>query len=265
MLVDGMAPVTQIEVVAERVRERFGVPTLGNKKNPLDELIYIVLSSRTPPASYQAAYQTIRRAFASWELLADATIEEITEAIAVGGLQRKKAAQLHGMTNRLREVFGRVTLAPLRQMGDEDAERFLLSLPGVGIKTARCVLMYSLDREVFPVDVHCLRVTRRLGWVRAHGSLNRALADEIQGAIPRGARKQLHVGMIMLGRSVCLPAKPACWRCPILQFCETGGGAAVNWKRARTQMFRHELGDEPSTRRPLKRAAETRPEYRFEG
>lgn len=210
------------EALAASLRRSFGVSSLGNKRNPLDELVYIVLSTRTPPESYQTAYRQLRRAFPLWEHLAEASVQDIADAITVGGLQAKKARQLRGIAEALRDRFGRVSLAPLHQMSDAEAEKVLLELPGVGVKVARCVLMYSLDREVFPVDRHCLRVVRRLGWVDPSRPLGKKLADEIQEAIPGPVRKQVHVGMILLGRSICLPSNPSCSYCPILQMCPTG-------------------------------------------
>ncbi len=209
------------DAVARALSRCFGLPTLGNKRNPLDELLYVVLSVRTPPSSYQEGYLRLRRDFPRWDYLVDADVSDIA-AITRGGLQRKKADQIRGIARKIRQAFGRVTLAPLRRMGDRQAEEFLLSLPGVGVKTARCVLIYSLDREAFPVDTHCLRVVRRLGWIDPAAPLTRALADQIQDLIPRALRKTLHVAMIALGRTICLPRVPACVRCPILVHCPTG-------------------------------------------
>lgn len=211
-----------VEEVTEALVREFGRPALGNKKNPFNELLYIVLSSRTPPDSYQDTYRSLRRAFRRSDELAEAESDEVAAAINHGGLQNKKARAITAIASRLRDEFGRVTLAPLKRMETDEAEKFLTSLPGVGIKTARCVLMYTLDRPVFPVDIHCRRVSQRLGWAPDEHPLSKSQVDELQAGIPEHLRKDLHVGMVLLGRTYCLPTQPICGECPILRWCPTG-------------------------------------------
>jgi endonuclease III len=107
-------------------------------------------------------------------------------------------------------------------MSDEEAEAFLLSLPGVGKKVARCVLMYSLGRQVFPVDTHCWRIAQRLGWVRPTQKDKHCAPrdmDRLQSKIPPELRHSLHVNMISLGREICAPTSPRCDECPISAWC----------------------------------------------
>jgi endonuclease III len=203
---------------------RFGRPTLGNKKNPFNEMLYILLSSKTPPDRYQGVYRTLRRRYRKADSLAEARPEDVAATISRGGLQRRKARAIVSIAQRLRDEFGRVTLAPLAKMANEEVEDFLISLPGVSKKTARCVLMYSFNRKVFPVDAHCFRITQRLGWVSGYAHLSDRRADEIQDGIPGSLRKDLHVAMVLLGRHHCLPKDPRCNECPLLRFCATGGG-----------------------------------------
>src|SRR5262249_8427187 len=121
----------------------------------------------------------------------------------------------------LKDLFGHVTLDPLRKMSDEDAEKHLLALPGIGIKSARCILLYSLERQVFPADNHCLRISQRLRWI-PKADFNKGTANALQNGIPPSFRGDLHVGMVLLGREFCLPKNPRCRECPILKFCQTG-------------------------------------------
>lgn len=211
-----------VEEITEALLERFGQPTLGNKKNPFNELLYIILSWRTPPDSYQDTYRALRRKFPEADRLAEASLHEVAEAIERGGFQNKRAHAIVAIALKLKETFGRVTLAPLKKMETEEAETFLLSLPGVRTKTARCVLMYALDRAVFPVDRHCFRIAGRLHWVPEGVELTKKRADELQDGIPELLRRDLHVGMVVLGRRYCLVQNPLCPECPILRFCPTG-------------------------------------------
>jgi len=201
---------------------QYGRPRLGNKRNPFSELLYILLSSKTPPERYQEVYQSLRRAYPRAGQLADARSDEVATLLRRAGLQNRKARAIVAIAQRLRTDFGRVTLAPLARMTDEEAEAFLTSLPEVNKKTARCVLMYALDRCVLPVDSHALRIARRLGWVTPGACLTDACADELQERVPKPFRHDLHVGMIILGRRCCLPAAPRCSECPILRVCTTG-------------------------------------------
>lgn len=211
-----------VEAVTHTLVQHFGHPSLGNKKNPFNELLYIILSSKTPPERYQEVYRSLRRAYPRADSLAEADPKEVARIISRAGLQNRKARAIVDISTRLREEFGRVTLAPLRQMGNQEAERFLKSLPEVSKKTARCVLMYALDRALFPVDSHCFRISRRLGWVDAEASLTDAVADELQRGIPASLRKDLHVGLVLLGRHCCLPRDPECAKCQVQRFCPTG-------------------------------------------
>jgi endonuclease III len=209
-------PVTRALIAA------FGHQTLGNKRNPFDELLFIILSSKTPPERYQLTYSALKDKFPSANQLARVRPKVIAHVIEFGGLADKKARQISTVAKVLVKAFGRVTLRPLARMDDQQAEEFLDTLPGVGKKTARCVLMYSLDRPVFPVDAHCFRISQRLGWVPKDHSLTDRVADELQAEIPPDLRRDLHVGMVLLGREYCQPQNLRCSECPLLEYCPTG-------------------------------------------
>lgn len=196
-----------------------------NRKNPLEELLFILCSVQTQESNYRRTFQALRWRFPRMEMLARATAGEIAEPLKSGGLYRHKSKRIKQICTRLIGAFGRPTLAPLRERADEDCESFLTSLPGVGLKVARCVMLYSFDRAVFPVDTHCWRVCRRLGWVRASsksGECNKADMDRLQTKIPPRWRFSLHVNLISLGREVCTAKNPKCRRCPISRLCRRG-------------------------------------------
>jgi endonuclease-3 len=112
-------------------------------------------------------------------------------------------------------------LSALRRMTTADAEAYLCSLPGVGVKSARCVLMYSLGREVFPVDIHSLRIMHRLGWVDWQGQRAESVADAAQRGVPPGLRKALHALLVQHGRLVC-KSRPRCASCILRAMCPSG-------------------------------------------
>jgi endonuclease III len=197
-------------------------PPLGNKRNPLDELIYIQLSVRTREGAYMSTYPALRRLTGgSWRRLTEFREDDIVRAIHGGGMARVKVHRIRRMLDYIRERFGRITLAPLRSMNDEEAERFLRGLPGVGPKVARCVLLYSLDREVFPVDSHCRRVLMRLALLPITVDV-KAAHDFLQELVPARVRRTLHINLVHHGRAICVPGVPRCDVCVLSSRCQTG-------------------------------------------
>lgn len=212
----------RIYAIATRLETRYRAPLLGNKKNPVDELIFILLSSQTQEDNYLRTFRAMKARFGPWRRAAEAGRREILRVIRSGGLGRKKAAQISSILRRIGEEFGRVSLRPLARLSDRRAEEYLTSLPGVGLKTARCVMMYSLGRQVFPVDRHVFRISRRLGLIDQGAGLTPATSDALQELVPRGLMNHLHRNMVAHGRAICLDRDPRCHRCPLLDLCPTG-------------------------------------------
>jgi endonuclease III len=212
----------EVKRITEILVNHFGHQSLGNKENPLDELLFIILSSKTPPTRYEEAYKALRNAYPDLNDLADADWTKISGIISCAGLQNRKAKAMVTIAKRLRDEFGTVSLSLLSELSNDEAESFLRSFPEVSKKSARCVLMYSLGRQFFPVDTHCFRISKRLGWVSGDAQLTESCTDELQDSIPPNLRRDLHVGMILLGRHYCKPRNPDCEHCPILEFCITG-------------------------------------------
>jgi endonuclease III len=214
-----------VDAVASALSERYGDHSHGNKMNPLRELLFIICSVQTNEALYRSTYTQLTSRFPKFRHLADATEKEIATVIARGGLARQKARTIKAILSRLDLDFGSPTLWPLRTMSNGECEEYLEALPGVGRKTARCVMMYSLRREVFPVDSNCWRICRRLGWVRPtrpDKSCSPRDMDRVQVGIPLNLRFNLHVNLVSHGRACCLPSLPNCDSCCIRQFCKTG-------------------------------------------
>jgi endonuclease-3 len=204
--------------IEQLLRRRFGQPRHGNKINPLDELIYILLSLQTSETNCKRSYAELRRRFSSWRSLADATVSQIREPISFAGLGNQRARKIQKIVRQIRRDTGDVSLNLIKAMPSDDAEAYLTSLHGVGKKTARCILMYSLRRPVFPLDTHCARILKRLGFQVPDGSL-RQCEDRIQELVPEELRYSLHVTMISLGRTICKSSKPRCDQCPLQSIC----------------------------------------------
>lgn len=218
----GGAAHNYLREVDRRLRERYDTAPLGNLPDPLDELIFIQLSIRTREGAYLGTFESLRNLTGGdWSALLKAESERLVSVLQRGGMARVKVDRIREQLIAIRTRFGRVTLEPLRSMSDEEAERFLLSLPGVGPKAARCVLLYSLRRDVFPVDSHCLRIMKRLEVIPEETDRKKA-HDQVQDLVPPDIRHSLHVNMVHHGRDLCRPASPECPRCPLLDLCPAG-------------------------------------------
>lgn len=214
-----------VQHIASALSESYADHTHGNKKNPLRELLFILCSLQTNEALYRFTYTRLMSRFRSFRRLGEASEGEIGDTIARGGLARQKARKIRAILLRLESDFGAFTLSPLRAMSDGECESYLESLPGLGRKTARCVMMYSLRRDVFPVDSNCWRICRRLGWVRPtrkDKSCSPRDMDRVQAGIPPNLRLSLHVNFVSHGRATCISSSPLCGACCIRGFCRSG-------------------------------------------
>lgn len=209
----------QIAQVALRLAFAYPKTDLGNPRKPLDDLIYIILSGQTGEAHYQAAYTRLRVRFPTWEAARRADTRSIERTIRAAGLSVQKARFVKRILAQLHADFGRASLDALAAWPDAAAEAYLCGLPGVGIKTARCVLLYTLGREVYPADVHCLRIMDRLGWLKWDGRRMEAMADAAQALVLPALRRELHISLIQHGRVVCKAGRPDCGSCCVAELC----------------------------------------------
>lgn len=189
--------------------------------DPLDELVGTILSQHTSDLNSGRAFAALKQRFRSWNEVVDVPTDELADAIRSGGLANIKAARLQEVLREIERREGAVTLERLDSLDDEAAEEYLVSLPGVGPKTAACVLSFAMARPAFPIDTHVHRIIKRLGWVDERASAERA-HRELTPLIPADVRYELHRRFIRHGREICKPARPLCTRCPVLGFCAAG-------------------------------------------
>ena len=213
------SPVDKLHVASACLSRQYGDPRHHNKSDPLDELIFIILSAKTVEASYLRTYDALKNAFGDWFCILDAPRGSVADIISSGGLSEKKEVQIRALLNDIEERTGAKGLNMLSRMSTKEAEEFLTSLPGVGLKTARCVLMYSLDRDVFPVDTHVRRVLSRLGIIRFE-RLSDKVQNSIQKRVPSEIRYKLHVNLVAHGRAICRARNPLCNSCVVSDICK---------------------------------------------
>lgn len=207
-----------VRSVVRRLSRAGLVDDLGNVDDPLDELVFIVLSARTRGPVFKRTFDTLKQAVPAWQNVLEMTESELADLITPAGLQLKKARWLRQLVEELESRQGVVSLDCLQAMSTPAAEVYLTSLPGVGIKTARCVLMYSLGRAVFPVDAHVYRLFVRLGFADPEVEYRQS-HELLQEMVPEDLRRDLHVLAVLHGRTTCLPRHPRCERCPLAQTC----------------------------------------------
>jgi endonuclease-3 len=217
--------------IRDRLREVYGVPLMAPHGHPIAELILTVLSQSTNDRNRDVAYLRLRNRFPTWEDVRDAPEADVEEAIRPGGISRVKAARIQAILRAIsaaREpVSGRersdglpaqLSLDWLASVPLADAQRFLVALPGVGRKTAACVLLFAFGLRDVPVDTHVSRVCARLGLLRARAS-SRELHDSMLALTPRGQELELHVNLLRHGRRTCHARTPECHRCALARMC----------------------------------------------
>jgi endonuclease III len=213
----------QIDAALEAVY-RSPEAELGNKPDPLDEAIYIILSFQTDLARFSSTWSRLRAAYPSWDALECASARDVARILREGGLHRQKTRTIRRLLAEVRKVAGEHSLDLLRAMNDDEAERLLTRLPGLSWKAARCVLLYSLGREVLPIDSNTFRILKRTGVLSRRAVYRRrSLHDAIQAAVPAPRRRALHVNLVVHGQRTCLPRAPQCACCPLNADCPKVG------------------------------------------
>jgi DNA (cytosine-5)-methyltransferase 1 len=227
-----LSPREIIERIDELLEVTYRSGDLGNLSDVLSETIFILLSVNTRETVYQEVYRTLREQFPRWVEVENASVTELSRVLQPGGLQRQRARYLKGVLGRVHEdnvargilsskqADDDLTLEYLRDLRDADVEAFLTSLPGVGRKTARCVMAYALNRQQFAVDTHVARILTRLGTVKPGGT--KIDHDSFQAVVPPSLRKRLHINLIHHGRTVCRTTNPKCGQCVLVSFCARG-------------------------------------------
>ncbi len=209
-----------IKKISTLLDSHYAPTNLGNKKNPLNELLYITISLRTTDPSLQRTYLKFKKVFPKWEDVYTARINNIANVLKSAGLSNQKAHNLKQILKKIKQDWNMLSLCKLKAMDNVKIEEYLLTLPGIGLKSARCIMMYSFAREVFPVDSHCFRIIKRLGWIPAHSGYSKNIQNHIQDFIPRKLRYKLHVNLIQHGRCICFPYRPRCNVCFLKRYCK---------------------------------------------
>jgi len=204
--------------IHQRLVAEYGEPQWV-PRDPMAVLVSTILSQNTNDRNRDRAYERLRERFPTWEAVRDAPLEDLIAAIRPAGLAPTKAPRIQETLRRIWAERGEFSLDFLADMPLEAARAWLLSIPGVGPKTAAIVLLFAFGRPAFPVDTHIHRVCRRLGLIPARATREQAhtLLEEL---IPPDLYYPLHLNLIALGRDVCHPRNPECGRCVLRDDCD---------------------------------------------
>ena len=207
-----------VKQVIKLLEQEYGPCQWHPNRNPVDVLIETILSQNTSDTNSGRAFASLKASFDSWEAVASAPAEGIAEVIKCGGLSQIKAIRIKQVLQQIDREQGHITLDYPKSKTMTEAEDYLMRLPGVGHKTANCVLLFSLGRPSLPVDTHVFRVAKRLGLIDFNVTIGKA-PGLLQREVPPSNVYQFHVHMIEHGRRVCHARKPSCCRCVLKGVC----------------------------------------------
>lgn len=220
-----VSPQDQLERAVAVLDDFYGRPVLSPRYPAVDELVFTVLSQNTADVNTERSFAALKARFPGWASARDGEVDDIEAAIARGGLAHTKAPRIKGMLEALSARTGEPDLGVLDEMSDADAEVYLTGLPGVGPKTAACVLLFALERPLMPVDTHVHRVARRLGIIDAEVTAEQAhpLLTELAGPGDAAQIYAVHVDFVRHGRRICHARRPTCGECPLAGMCPSAG------------------------------------------
>ena len=200
-----------------RLAKIYGKPKLRGG-DAVAELVSCILSQATTDAQSGAAYDALVKKFPTWSQLRDAPVSDIARVIKSAGVANEKAQSIKSALQFIERERGAFTLDFLHGLSEHAARKWLTQIRGVGPKTASIVLLFAQKRNVFPVDPHVHRVTRRLGWISEKTSAEQA-HEILEAAIPSKLYYRMHINLIRLGREICRAQNPKCEMCPLKDLC----------------------------------------------
>jgi endonuclease-3 len=204
--------------VIERLDRAYGTLPWRPNGDPIAELVLTLLSQNTSDSNSGRAFIRLLSVFPDWPSLLDAPVKQIERAIQPGGLAPTKAPRLQAMLREVHSRAGSFDLSFLAEWPLEEARAWLRSLPGVGPKTAACVLLFALGRPALPVDTHVHRVALRLGFVPEKTTPERA-HDLLEAILKPEQIYPFHIQLIKHGRRTCSAQRPKCSSCPLAARC----------------------------------------------
>jgi len=214
----------RIEEIIRLLKKEYGPRRWKPDRDPISTLVATVLSQNTSDVNSHRAFDSLVAAFGNWEIVAAADTDEIARSIKAGGLAEIKARRIKLILQEIQCLQGRLDLSFLDELDIAEAKARLRKLPGVGPKTAACVLLFSLGKPALPVDTHVFRVAGRLGLIDSRVSVERA-HEILENLVPPEKVYEFHLHMVEHGRKICKAQRPRCQLCILRGLCPSATGA----------------------------------------
>ncbi len=205
-------------IISNTLEQFMGVPKWDGTEDVLECLILTILSQNTTDVSRDKGYAKLRKKYPTWEQVLRARVKSIEEQIRIVGLGNQKANTIKNFLTWLNKEYGELSLEFIHNMDTEEAMELLCQHKGIGIKTASVTLSFACGRDVFPVDTHIHRITKRLGLIQPNCTAEKA-HYELPLIIPKGKSYPFHMNLIYFGRQICNARKPLCDQCPLTDHC----------------------------------------------
>lgn len=190
-------------------------------EEPLDNLILTILSQNTNDTNRDKAFKILREQYLTWEETALASESDIAQKIKIAGLGNTKASYIKQALSAVKNKFGEYSIKKLKKWDPKDVREFLVSLPGVGVKTAGIVMVFDLGMPSFPVDTHVARISRRLGWAEEKTTPEK-IQLYLEATLPKERFAGAHLNFLKQGRTICSARKPKCGECTVKKWCKFG-------------------------------------------
>ncbi|MDE2858062.1 MAG: endonuclease III [Chloroflexota bacterium] len=211
--------------IAAALTEVYGELDWSRNQDGMDELVSCILSQSTNDTNRDRAFERLKSSYESWHAVRFAEIGELTDIIRPAGLANQKAPRIQDVLATIHDKAGEYSIDFLDELSIEEAKDWLVSLKGIGPKTAAIVLCFAYGRPAFPVDTHIYRVSKRIGFIPEKLSANDA-HPVMEAIVPADDYYQFHIQLIQHGRDTCHARKPACERCSITGHCDYFAGDA---------------------------------------
>ena len=208
-----------VRKIVAALERRFGTPKARRRGDLIGSFVLTTLSQHTSDVNAARAFGVLKGKFPEWSDVAGATPRRIANAIRSAGLANQKSGRIRDFVRWVKATFGDYDLSPIRKMPTDEIVELLTSVKGIGIKTVSVVMLFSLGRDVFPVDTHVHRICRRLGLVPDNVTAEKT-HHLMAPLVPKGKSMSLHVNLLRLGRTICHARGPLCPECPVNRLCD---------------------------------------------
>lgn len=213
---------TRIKQILNLLTTEYGYREWRPNHDPISVLVQTILSQNTSDRNSHRAFASLTASFGSWDNVASASLSQIVDSIRAGGLAEIKAKYIKQALEEIKRRRGKLELNFLKQLTTDEARDWLMQLPGIGKKTASCVLLFSLGVPALPVDTHIFRIARRLNLLDAKTNVDKA-HETLKSIVPQDSIYPFHVLLIEHGRKICKAQRPRCHRCVLQQICPSYG------------------------------------------